>query len=275
MISPPLILVTPCVERKGVEMGDVASSLSECYQRAVMAAGGLPLTMPCTVSRELIAECVRRADGVMLTGGDDIHPDLYSPSLPAHLRNRAIPECRARDLRELLLIEEVFLKRKPLLAICRGHQMLNIAFGGTLFVDLPTQRATGVNHRRLDAKRQVVHDLELEVGSLLACVVGQPRLGVNSTHHQAVDRIGSPLVAAGRAPDGLVEVLELKPAASHLLPFLISVQFHPERLVERHPEHLAIFQAFVVGCARLAPTGVVMLERRPTENNPGRGGNMG
>ena len=265
MISPPLILVTPCVERKGVEMGDVASSLSECYQRAVMAAGGLPLTMPCTVSRELIAECVRRTDGVMLTGGDDIHPDLHSPSLPAHLRDRAIPECRERDFRELQLIEEVFRQRKPLLAICRGHQMLNIAFGGTLFVDLPTQRATGVDHRRLDAKRQVVHGLELEAGSLLARVVGGQSLGVNSTHHQGVDRVGSPFTAVGRAPDGLIEALELKPSASHLLPFLISVQFHPERLVDRHPEHLAIFQAFVAACVRLAPAGVAMPECRPPE----------
>ena len=252
MISPPLILVTPCVERKGFEMGDVSSSLSECYQRAVMAAGGLPLTMPCTTSRELIAECVRRADGVMLTGGEDIHPDLHSPSLPVEVLNRATPECRERDLRELILIEEVFRQRKPLLAICRGHQMLNVAFGGTLFVDLPSQRNGSVNHRRLDAKRQMVHDLELESGSLLARVAGRSRLGVNSTHHQAVDRIGSPLAAAGRAPDGLVEVLELKRDASHLLPFLISVQFHPERLAERHPEHLAIFQAFTAACARPA-----------------------
>lgn len=229
-------------------MYDVASSLSECYQRAVMAAGGLPLTMPCTTSRELIAECVRRADGVMLTGGDDIHPDLHSPDLPAEVAKRATPESRERDLRELMVVEEVFRQRKPLLAICRGHQMLNVAFGGTLFVDLPTQRPGGLKHSRSDAKRQAVHELDLEPESELAGIFGATRIGVNSTHHQAVDRIGSPLVAVGRATDGLVEALELKPSERHLMPFLVSVQFHPERLVESHPEHMAIFNAFVSAC---------------------------
>ena len=96
MISPPLVLVTPCVERKGFEMGDVSSSLAETYQQAIMAAGGLPLTLPCTTAPKLIAECVRRADGIMLTGGDDIHPDLHSPGLPKELLAKATPECRER-----------------------------------------------------------------------------------------------------------------------------------------------------------------------------------
>ena len=182
MISPPLVLVTPCVERKGFEMGDVSSSLAETYQLAIMAAGGLPLTLPCTTARKLIAECVRRTDGILLTGGDDIHPDLHSPGLPKELLAKATPECRARDLRELLLIEEVFRQRKPLLAICRGQQMLNVAFGGTLFVDLPSQRTDGLNHRRVDAKREIVHDLVLQSGSQLARITDRKSTRLNSSH---------------------------------------------------------------------------------------------
>ena len=250
MISPPLVLVTPCVERKGFEMGDVSSSLAETYQRAIMVVGGLPLTLPCTTARMLIAECVRRADGILLTGGDDIHPDLHSPGLPKRLLAKATPECRERDLRELLLIEEVFRQRKPLLAICRGQQMLNVAFGGTLFVDLPSQRADGLNHRRVDAKFEKVHDLVLEPGSQLARITGGLHLGVNSTHHQAVDQIAAPFRAVGCAPDGLVEALELQPEAGDLLPFLVAVQFHHERLADRYQEHRAIFRAFIRACRR-------------------------
>ena len=250
MIPPPLILVTPCVQRKGFEMGDVSSSLSDAYQLAILAAGGLPLTLPCTTKRRLLAECVRRSDGMLLTGGDDIHPELHSPGLPKRLLAKATPECRERDLRELLLIDEVFRQRKPLLAICRGQQMLNVAFGGTLFVDLPAQRGDDLKHRRMDAKREIVHDLVLEPGSQLAKITGTLRLGVNSTHHQAVDRIAAPLRAVGRAADGVVEALELQPEAVELLPFLVAVQFHPERLADQYPEHRAIFRAFVRACRR-------------------------
>lgn len=154
-----------------------------------------------------------------------------------------------RDLRELLLIEETFRQQKPLLAICRGHQMLNVAFGGTLVADLPSQRPSEINHRRMDAKREVVHPVTLQPGCRLSQVCGRAGLGVNSTHHQAVDRV--PRAARrhlGARRDGIAEVIELRPADRAALPFLLSVQFHPERLVDRYPEHAAIFQAFVAAC---------------------------
>jgi len=248
MTIPPVILISACVQRSGFEMGDQSVSLSEAYPRALLAAGGLPLILPCSTARELLAECVRRCDGVLLTGGDDVCPELYAPDLPADLRAKVQIEAPDRDLRELLLIEEAFAQHKPLLAICRGHQILNVAFGGTLVADLPSQRPSAVAHRRMDAKRELVHDVELAADSLLARLAGRTQLGVNSTHHQAVDRVGGPLQAVGRAPDGVIEVMELKPDARDTLPFLLSVQFHPERLVDRYPEHRAIFEAFVAAC---------------------------
>ena len=141
MTRPPLILVTPDIESAGKEHGDRSISLSARYLEALTAAGALPLALPTTISRDALAECVRRCDGVLLTGGDDIDPRLYNSKLPATVRQtvRVTPDAGERDFRELLLIDEVFRQRKPLLAICRGHQMLNVALGGTLVADIPRQ----------------------------------------------------------------------------------------------------------------------------------------
>jgi putative glutamine amidotransferase len=95
-----------------------------------------------------------------------------------------------------------------------------------------------------------VHDVRLTSGSQLAKITGRQKLSVNSTHHQAVGRVAAPLQVVARSSDGIVEGLELKPGAVHWLPFLLSVQFHPERLMDRYPEHRAIFQAFVHACAQ-------------------------
>lgn len=251
MTKPPLILVSPCIEMKGDEFGDVSISLSETYQMAVMGAGGVPVAMPATTSRELVAACVSRTDGVLLTGGEDINPALYTKRLSPRLRRTVTvtPDGGARDLRELMLVDEVFRQRKPLLAICRGHQMLNVALGGTLVVDIRQQIPGALNHARPKRKNEIVHDAHLTPDALLAKITGKRTLGVNSTHHQAVARPAELLIITGRSDDGIIESMQLKPDAAHCLPFLLSVQFHPERLVDRYPEHRAIFSAFTRACA--------------------------
>jgi putative glutamine amidotransferase len=251
MTKPPLILISPSVEEEGAEFHDRSISLSEAYPRAIAQAGGIPLTLPVGKSRQLIAECVRRSDGILLTGGDDIEPRLYAEGLPAALRRTvgASPDGGERDLRELLLIDEVFAQRKPLLAICRGHQLLNVALGGTLIVDIPTQIPNALNHRRMDRRSEKVHEVRLTPESLLAKITGGRTLGVNSTHHQAVGRVAEPLQATAISGDGVVEGMELKGEVAGWLPFLLTTQFHPERLMDRYPEHGAIFHAFTHACA--------------------------
>jgi putative glutamine amidotransferase len=246
----PLILVSASVERKGPEFGDLSNSLSRCYDQAVINAGGLPLTLGATTAREVIAEAVGRCDGVLLTGGDDIEPRLYGNDLPARIRRTVgvSPDGGARDFRELLLLDEVFRQRKPLLAICRGHQLLNVALGGTLIADLPSHTPKGLNHRRFDKRDDPVHEVRLTPESLLARITGVQKLGVSSTHHQAVGRVAEPLTVAAISQDGVVEAMELKPQAARWLPFLVSVQFHPERLEDRYPEHRAIFRVFAQAC---------------------------
>jgi putative glutamine amidotransferase len=250
MIKPPLILISPDVETKGDEFGDLSTCLSETYQQALMGTGAMPMALPATVSRELIAECISRGDGVLLTGGDDVDSRLYTSGLPARLRRtvKVTPDGGARDLRELLLIDEVFRQRKPLLAICRGHQILNVALGGTLVADIGSEMPNAINHRRRDKRSEVVHEVRLTETGILARITGRESLGVNSTHHQAVGRVAALLQVIARSDDGVVESTQLKPNLVHMLPFLLSVQFHPERLVDRYPEHRAIFIAFTQAC---------------------------
>ena len=250
MIKPPLILLTPAIEKTGKEFRDLSISLSQAYQTAVMGVGAVPVVMPATTSREVVAACVSRADGVLMTGGEDVNPGLYTKRLSPRLRRTVTvtPDGGARDLMELMLVDEVFHQRKPLLAICRGHQVLNVALGGTLLVDIGTQIPGARNHVRRDRKSEIVHDAQLTPDALLFKITRKRTLGVNSTHHQAVDRLAEPLCVAGRSDDGIVESMQLKPEATRLLPFLLSVQFHPERLVDRYPAHRAIFSAFARVC---------------------------
>jgi len=245
----PLILISPDYTTEGIEFADPSMSLSMNYPRAIEACGGLPLAMTHTVSKAQVAEYVRRSDGVLLTGGDDLNPSLYLRRVPARLASKVVPTADGgrRDLFELMLVDEVFRQRKPLLAICRGHQLLNVALGGTLFMDLPTQKTSRVNHRQKKRSREKVHSVRLTHGSMLSKIARKQTLGVNSTHHQAVNKVAPALRVTARSPDGVVEGMEQK-YGSKLLPFLLSVQFHPERLIDRHPEHRAIFEAFIQAC---------------------------
>jgi putative glutamine amidotransferase len=241
--------VTPSTEEKGVEFYDYSISLSETYLDCISAAGGLPVVLPCSPSPKLVAEFVRRCDGVMITGGDDIQPELYWPDVPAKLRKTVGRNDSVRDLLETLVVKEAFAQQKPLLAICRGHQILNITLGGTLIVDIPSQVQTTINHSRLKQKDRAVHQVILEENSLIHRVFGRGVIEVNSSHHQAVDKVAKPLRVTGRAPDGVIEALELRPEDAGLMPYLLGVQFHPERLTRGYPEFGELFRGFTGACA--------------------------
>lgn len=255
MKSAPLILITPNVEPKGFEFDDPSFSLSDCYARAVVRAGGIPWVMSRETDPRVIAESVARADGVMLTGGEDVHPALYRASTPLKLARKIGMLDPVRDFIELSVIDAVFRHGKPLLAICRGHQLLNVALGGTLLVDIPTQRPEAIRHARTDAKDEPVHEVRLEPDSLMADIwrraLGKKKavpFRVNSAHHQAVDKVAPALRVTGVCPDdGIVEVLE---QATSLLPWMLSIQAHPERLVDRSPGFLELFVEFTQSCEK-------------------------
>jgi putative glutamine amidotransferase len=136
------------------------------------------------------------------------------------------------------------------LAICRGHQLLNVALVGTLFVDISLQKSGALKHSQMDRKSEVVHAVSIQVGSQLAQILDTSRLGVNSTHHPAVEKVAKPLCVCAVSIDGIVEGMELAPGQRHLLPFLLSVQFHPERLFARHREHFELLRSFICASSR-------------------------
>ncbi len=161
MNERPVILVMPSTAHKGAEFADASISLSNRYTDAVIAAGGLPQVFPATTEKSVVEEAVRRCDGVLLTGGDDIDPKLYAGELPEALAKTIGPLEPERDVWEKELIAEVFRQEKPLFGICRGHQMLNVALGGTLLVDIASQRPGALNHRQMDRKMEPVHEVTI------------------------------------------------------------------------------------------------------------------
>ena len=146
------------------------------------------------------------------------------------------------------MIKEVFRQRKPVLAICRGHQMMNVAFGGKLIVDIAQQIPGALKHQQSDKAFAPVHEAALTPRSLLAKICGGSSIAVNSTHHQAVTEPAKLFVATARSADGIVEAMELEPATAARMPFFLSVQFHPERLVQVHARYRNIFRKFVAAC---------------------------
>lgn len=249
MNPAPLIALAPSTETKGAEFFDYSVSLSDAYLQAILKAGGMPWILPCVGQAECVEEYVRRADGVFLTGGDDITPTLYRDSLSSKVRKTLSPTDLRRDLFELLLVNETFKQRKPLLAICRGLQIVNVALGGTLFSDLKNEANPLIEHRRMDLKDSYVHKVLFEKDALIAQILGKSEIEVNSSHHQAIAELAKPLQITGRSPDGLVESIELRADDRDLLPYFIGVQFHPERLVAKYPIFRELFQSFTAACA--------------------------
>lgn len=246
MSRPPLILMTGCLTNRGAEFADSSLSLSNRYALAITRAGGMPLAVPFNGEMALVARYVALADGLLLTGGDDMLPKYYAQDLPLELAQKIHFVEPERDELELALIDEVFKQRKPLLCICRGHQVVNVALGGGMIVDISTERPDAIKHRDKDIGPRLTHEVDIEPGSLLASVLGGTRLPVNSSHHQAPGRVADRLRVTAKTDDGIVEGLELKDPAE--LPYFLSVQFHPERHQSGQPGSGNIFTSFVEAC---------------------------
>ena len=244
-----MVLISPSTQTQGVEFSDASISLSNRYPEAIIAGGGVPWIMPCVPSPDLVAESVRQCAGVLLTGGNDVQPKLYQSRLAPKLKDKLGPADPERDLLECLLINEVFRQRKPMMTICRGQQILNVVLGGTLIVDIPIQKPGAFNHNQPERKYQPVHQVALTPGSQLARTCGKTTLEVNSTHHQAVDRVAKLFKVTAISADGVIESMELNDEAASLLPYLVSVQFHPERLYDRYAEFLSLFRSFIRACS--------------------------
>ncbi|MEK7263277.1 MAG: gamma-glutamyl-gamma-aminobutyrate hydrolase family protein [Bacteroidota bacterium] len=167
---------------------------------------------------------LEQCDGVVLTGGEDVHPKFYNqPELLNVLNSDDINE--TRDIFEIEIIEQTMKKNIPLLAICRGMQILNVAYGGTLIYDVPT---AGFFSHRFDKTKSERHKIYIATGSILASIVNNTEGKVNSFHHQAVHSISSDLLVVAKSADGVVEAIERR--EKNGFAFLLGVQWHPERM---------------------------------------------
>jgi putative glutamine amidotransferase len=194
--------------------------LAEQYVHAVESAGGAALMLTHAHRPAALRALADRLDGLVLSGGEDVDPTTYGavPREPLDAPNAE------RDRFELRLLDLVAERRVPILAICRGFQLLNVYRGGTLHLHLPRDRAGEVVHQQGGGLEAMGHPVEVTAGSRLESLAGRRRLEVNSFHHQGVDRLGAGLRATGHAPDGLVEAFESDRGGP-----LIGVQWHPER----------------------------------------------
>jgi putative glutamine amidotransferase len=224
-VSGPRIAVSGVVRHwDGAERTGVNSS----YLRSVLAAGGMPILLSPLIGAARAAAALEGAEALLLTGGEDIDPSWYGQQPSPHLGRVD----RERDLFELALFASARQRELPILGICRGIQLINVALGGTLWQDLATERAGPLEHDSPAARNARVHTVDLVPGSRAAEALGTLQLEANSFHHQGVRETAGKLVASGRAADGLVEAVESAPGT----PWLLAVQWHPE---EMHAEAAA------------------------------------
>ena len=213
-------------------------SVGITYTRAIQQAGGTPLIVPPLTQDDDWSGLAAHLDGLLLSGGEDIAPNHYGQELEPWT-GRVDEE---RDHAELGLLRAWLPLGKPLLAICRGHQVLSVALGGTLLQDITTQFPDALDHAYAPARpmEREMHTVELMQGSRLAQILGGTHFAVNSAHHQAVMKPGRGLSIVARASDGIVEATEIAGR-----PFCISVQWHPEAMIKTSDTMRPLFAAFV------------------------------
>ena len=214
-------------------------SINQDYLEGILRAGGTPVLFPITDDAERMAALLDQVDGLMLPGGEDLDPAIYGETkLPCC--GEIVPR---RDAMEIPLCREALKRGMPILAICKGLQVLNCALGGSLYQDLEEQFGKDLRHPRYEVPRESVHDVEVQAGTLLASIVEAGRMGVNSRHHQGIKKLGEGLRINATAPDGLIEGVEVEGRN-----FALGVQWHPESLCDHDERQQKIFDAFVKNC---------------------------
>jgi putative glutamine amidotransferase len=230
----PLIGITihPKTAPDRAELDDLLDGIVTGVERA----GGLPILIPLGLADNTLQTLYMRMDGLLLSGGGDIGPEHYGVAANEHISGVDAE----RDRTEFALARWLIEDDKPIFGICRGTQVLNVAMGGTLYRDV-SEHPGAIKHTYYpDLPRDLrPHEVKIEEDSLLAKVIGQPILFVNSLHHQALKDVAAGLRVAAVAPDGMVEAIELPDRA-----FALGVQWHPECLPDA-PEMRALFEAFV------------------------------
>jgi len=211
--------------------------VNSTYLHAIQEAGGVPVPLPPQLGPRALSVIARELRGLLLTGGGDIDPALFGEAPHASLCDVA----PSRDTLEAATIRTALDRRLPILAICRGIQVLNVALGGTLHQDVGTDPGTEIRHSQEAPRDQPTHKVTVLPGSRLAQVLGVDEVEVNSMHHQAVKALGQGLIPVAWAPDQIIEGLELDDPER----FVLAVQWHPEELVPHSEPARRLFSALV------------------------------
>jgi len=239
-MSKPLIGITPAISDAEHPL-TTQYVINRVYASSVTDAGGLPLLLIPTTDPDTLRRYADMCDGFLLSGGPDISPALYGEEVRPACGTLA-PE---RDAFEFALIPYILASGKPILAICRGMQALNVYFGGTLYQDIVTECSLRALHRQPAPCEDSCHTVTPIPQTPLAALCGNATFAVNSYHHQAVKKLGDGLTPMAVSEDGLTEAFYL---ADH--PFLIAVQWHPERLAAKDKNASVLFDAFVAASAK-------------------------
>lgn len=231
----PLIGITTA------EFEDHGKPYHRSYARnawAIRDAGGLPVYVPTGLDEVTLRDLYERVDAVLLPGGPDVDPAYYGEE--RHPATKVIDD--ARDTLELTLARWTYEDDRPLFGICRGHQVINVAFGGTLVQDIPSEIVTELPHETPDTlpRSTIRHEVTLDPDSRIASILGRTRVAVNSLHHQSVERPAPGVTITGYSPDGIVEALEAPDKR-----FILSVQWHPEDLYGGDEAMRRLFESFV------------------------------
>ena len=235
MNNYPLIGISGSISKTEKEM-----SIQTCYTNALMKAGALPVLLCPNMDDAMLRQCMNGLDGILLAGGNDVSPDRYGHDPIDELGE----VCPLRDDFEGRLVRMAAEMQMPVLGICRGIQSINVAMGGTLWQDVPSQYRTaegtkGIAHSQTRADFYTSHRVLIKEHSMLMQVIGQSEIRVNSFHHQGVRDVAPGMNVAAHASDGLIEAIEHPD-----MPFFLGVQWHPERYFDRDETAMSIFRAF-------------------------------
>jgi putative glutamine amidotransferase len=237
-MKSPLIAVSTSVT---VDKYPERAYVNASYLDAIQQAGGVPVPVPPQLGSAARAEILSRVQGVLLTGGGDVDPARFDEA--PHPTTSEVST--ARDTLEIELTRWALGRRAPLLAVCRGLQVLNVALGGSLYQDIPSEPGSPLDHSQSSlqgkARHIPTHQVKVLEGSRLAGILGALEVDVNSFHHQAIKRLGQGLTDVAWAPDSIIEGVELGDADQ----FVVGVQWHPEELVTNDRAAFNLFAALV------------------------------
>ena len=215
------------------------TKLKYSYTKAIENSGGTPLILPYTENAETIDRFIELCDGFVFTGGVDISPERYGES-KSELCGK--PQLY-RDELEFSFFAKVIKTEKPILGICRGMQFINVALGGTLYQDIPTEYKTDIKHRRNEGEEDITHQINVYPDSPLGALTKENRMIANSFHHQAIKKPGKGLEIMAMADDGIVEAVYINGSR-----YLRAYQWHPERLIDTDENNKLIFDDFINAC---------------------------